>query len=115
MQQLCAIGTAAQAMEEEDSEAAVRALQRGEELLPPRLERIREGGVGHAFNDTVHAGTGDGGHGSPGDPRQRRTSTEGRALAFANRVNGLALAMTKLRAFRERQEVVFKVLAGVGS
>ncbi|KAI0326449.1 hypothetical protein GY45DRAFT_1258972 [Cubamyces sp. BRFM 1775] len=118
MQELCAIGTAAHAMEEEDSEAAVRALQRGEEPLPPRLERVRdiiEGGVGHAFNDTVHAGTGDGGHGSPGDPRRRRTSTEGRAVAFANRVNGLALAMTKLRAFRERQEVVFKVLAGVGS
>ena len=46
--------------------------------------------------------------------RRRRTSTEGRAVAFANRINALALGMTKLRAFRERQEMVFKVLAGVG-
>ncbi|KAI9000490.1 hypothetical protein BD414DRAFT_511201 [Trametes punicea] len=117
MKELCAIGEAAHAMEEEDSEAAVRALQRGEEPLAPRLERVREiieGGVGHAYNDTVPGGTGDGGRGSPSDPRRRRTSTEGRAVAFANRVNGLALSMTKLRAFRERQEMVFKVLAGVG-
>ncbi len=49
------------------------------------------------------------------DPRRRTTSTENRAVAFANRINALALGMTKLRAFRERQETVFKVLAGVTS
>ncbi|KAI9061230.1 hypothetical protein FKP32DRAFT_1576890 [Trametes sanguinea] len=117
MQELYAIGQAAHRMEEEDSEATVQALQRGEEPVVPRLERVREiieGGVGHAFNDTVRGGAGGGGRGSPGDPRRRRTSTEGRAVAFANRVNGLALGMTKLRAFRERQEMVFKVLSGVG-
>ncbi|KAI0635500.1 hypothetical protein C8Q77DRAFT_1052302 [Trametes polyzona] len=117
MAELCAIGTAAHRMEEEDSEAAVRALQRGEEPPVPRLERVREiieGGVGHAFSETVHQGAADSGSGRAADPRRRRTSTEGRAVAFANRVNGLALAMTKLRAFRERQDMVFKVLAGVG-
>ncbi|KAI0351797.1 hypothetical protein OH77DRAFT_856197 [Trametes cingulata] len=110
MQELCAIGAAAHAMEEEDSAAAVRALQRGAEPPVPRLERVREileGGVGHAFGDTVERG-------AAGDPRRRRTSTEGRAVAFANRVNALALGMTKMRAFRERQEMVFRVLAGVG-
>ncbi|KAI0364480.1 hypothetical protein BV20DRAFT_956185 [Pilatotrama ljubarskyi] len=117
MHELCAIGAAAHAMEEEDSSATVRALQRGEEPPVPRLERVREiieGGVGHAYNDTVQRGAGDRASGSPGDPRRRRTSTEGRAVAFANRVNGLALGMTNLRAFRERQEMVFRVLAGVG-
>ncbi|KAI0671303.1 hypothetical protein C8Q78DRAFT_1078138 [Trametes maxima] len=117
MAELCAIGAAAHAMEEEDSEAAVRALQRGEEPPVPRLERAREiieGGVGHVYNDTVQGGVVGGvGAGAGGDLRRRRTSTEGRAVAFANRVNGLALAMTKLRAFRERQDMVFKVLAGV--
>ena len=46
------------------------------------------------------------------DPRR---SVEGRAIAFANRINSLALGMTKLRAFRERQEEVFRVLASVVS
>ena len=45
--------------------------------------------------------------------RRRTTSTENRAVAFANRINALSLGMTKLRAFRERQEAVFKVLIGV--
>ncbi|KAI0749214.1 hypothetical protein C8Q80DRAFT_1160677 [Daedaleopsis nitida] len=108
MGELCAIGTALHEMEEADSEATVRALQRGEEPPVPRLERvyeILERGVGHARRAS------DVGRGSG----RRRTSTEGRAVAFSNRINALALGMTKLRAFRERQEMVFKVLAGVGS
>lgn len=44
-----------------------------------------------------------------------RRSAEGRAVGFANRINALALGMTKLRAFKERQNDVFKVLAGVGA
>ena len=117
MAELCAIGAALRAMEEEDSEATVRALQRGDAELPvPRHERVREileRGVGHARRAS------DLGRGADGDGeeamRRRRTSTEGRAVAFANRINALALGMTGLRAFRERQEMVFKVLAGVGS
>jgi len=44
-----------------------------------------------------------------------RRSVEGRAVAFANRVNELALRMTRLKQFRDRQEDVFKVLGGIGS
>ncbi|KAI0715756.1 hypothetical protein C8T65DRAFT_643046 [Cerioporus squamosus] len=115
MTELCAIGKALHEMEEADSEAAVRALQRGEEPPVPRLERvydILEQGVGHAYRaEDVGRTERD----EPTELRRRRTSTEGRAVAFANRINGLALGMTKLRAFRERQEMVFKVLAGVES
>lgn len=122
-------------MSEEDSVASVLALQQGREPPAPRLERARsilEGGVGHAYNDTVNANP-DGfvpglGHGREGrardgayplgtataDPRRRTTSTENRAVAFANQINALALGMTKLRAFKERQDVVFNVLIGVG-
>ncbi|EMD31494.1 hypothetical protein CERSUDRAFT_119714 [Gelatoporia subvermispora B] len=116
MQELCAIGRMAHEMEEEDSETSVQALQRGEEPPVPRLERVRDvisGGVGHVFDDDRESVSGHGIHGT--ERRRRRTSTENRAVAFANRINGLALGMTKLRAFRERQELVFKVLAGVGS
>ncbi|RPD54369.1 hypothetical protein L226DRAFT_471984 [Lentinus tigrinus ALCF2SS1-7] len=115
MAELCAIGKALHEMEDADSETAVRALQRGEEPPTPRLERvydILEKGVGHAYRPED---VGREGRDGPADLRRRKTSTEGRAVAFANRINGLALGMTKLRAFRERQEIVFKVLAGVGS
>ena len=53
-----------------------------------------------------------------GDDENRRggrRSVEGRAVAFANKVNALGLALTKLKPFKERQEYVFKVLGGIGS
>ncbi|OBZ66153.1 hypothetical protein A0H81_13881 [Grifola frondosa] len=120
MQELCAIGTASHEMEEEDSDATVKALQNGEDPPIPRLERVRDilqGGVGHAYNDCTAQGDEERSvmtESSRIDPRRRTTSTENRAVAFANRINALALGMTKLHAFRERQEIVFKVLAGVG-
>lgn len=42
-----------------------------------------------------------------------RTSPEGRTLAFANRVSALALGVTRLAAFRERQDEVFGILRAV--
>ncbi|KAI0081049.1 hypothetical protein K474DRAFT_1588783 [Panus rudis PR-1116 ss-1] len=102
MQELCDIGVKMRAMEEEDSVATVEALQHDKEPPKPRLDRVRmilEGGVGHVYNR------------DPEQPRDRTTSN--RAVAFANRINALALAMTKIRAFRERQDAVFKVLTGV--
>ncbi|KAH9983751.1 hypothetical protein BJV77DRAFT_1041342 [Russula vinacea] len=79
-------------IEEEDTVEAIRLVQEGRdgEVAVPRLERARLFGSGG------------------------RRSTEGRAVAFANRVNALALAMTRLPQFKERQDAVFKVLAGVG-
>ncbi|EPS93326.1 hypothetical protein FOMPIDRAFT_1039128 [Fomitopsis schrenkii] len=112
MAELCAIGEAAREMEEQDSVATVEALQRGEDAPMPRLDRARdilEGGVGHAFAGAERADVA-----RAADHRRRTTSTENRAVAFANRINALALGMTRLRAFRERQDMVFKVLAGIG-
>ncbi|KAF9812126.1 hypothetical protein IEO21_06359 [Rhodonia placenta] len=119
MKELCAIGQAARDMEEEDSVATVHALEREREPPRPRLERVRdilEGGVGHAFNSgsthrhSSRRSSAQGHDSRSTDPRRRTTSTENRAVAFANRINALALGMTKLRAFRERQDVVFKLL-----
>ncbi|GJE89773.1 hypothetical protein PsYK624_058800 [Phanerochaete sordida] len=131
MQELCAIGVATAEIVEDDTLVTVRALSEGRDAPEPRMDRVREilrGGVGWAY-DKHHErdpqangaanGTANGtsnGNGSPvrpSDSRRRTTSTENRAVAFANRINALALAMTKLRAFRERQDAVFKVLAGV--
>ncbi|KAJ3548440.1 hypothetical protein NM688_g5301 [Phlebia brevispora] len=118
MKELCDIGQTVHKMEEEDSEASVQALQEDKELPRPRLERVQEvlkGGVGWVYDEN-RSDTEDGGangRSSGRESRRRTTSTENRAVAFANRINALSLGMTKLRAFKERQEAVFKVLIGV--
>ncbi|KIM80341.1 hypothetical protein PILCRDRAFT_822468 [Piloderma croceum F 1598] len=101
MLELGAIGRMAKEVEEEDTEEAMKLAQAGKDIPPPRMERMKlmlEEGVGH---DAMQESSG-------------RRSVEGRAVAFANRVNALALGMTRLKAFRERQKDVFKVLAGIG-
>ncbi|PPR01265.1 hypothetical protein CVT24_006028 [Panaeolus cyanescens] len=109
MKELVGIGHAAKSMEEEDNEDAIKAIQTGQDVPEQtRLERVKlvlEGGIGYEFDELSRVNT----------ERQRRRSVEGRAVAFANRVNALSLGMTRLRAFRERQDQVFKVLAGVSS
>ncbi|ETW83467.1 hypothetical protein HETIRDRAFT_433935 [Heterobasidion irregulare TC 32-1] len=117
MRELAAIGAQATEAEEADTEEALRRAARGEEVPPPRLERVRamlERGVGACEGRRHGEGEGEGGAGTGGSASGRR-SVEGRAVAFANRVNGLALGLTRLRAFRERQDEVFAVLAGVGA
>ena len=108
MSEFSAIGREAAHIEEEDTAEAIRLVQEGRdgEVAVPRLERARlllERGAGYDVDD---GGSGGGCGG--------RRSAEGRAVAFANRVNALALAMTRLPQFKERQDEVFKVLAGVG-
>ncbi|KAN0130547.1 hypothetical protein V8E53_011633 [Lactarius tabidus] len=105
MREFVAIGMEAERIEEEDTEAAIALVQQGRTVPVPRLERARmllERGAGY----DVREGERDTG------PSGRR-STEGRAVAFSNRVNALALGMTRLPQFRERQAEVFRVLAAV--
>lgn len=99
MREFSVIGREAVHIEEEDTMMAIRLVQEGRdgEVAVPRLERARlllERGVGY-------------------DVDSGRQSAEGRAVAFANRVNALALAMTRLPQFKERQDEVFRVLSGV--
>jgi len=104
MVELAKIGQEGKQMEEEDTQAAIELAQQGKEIPVSRLDRVRlllEEGIG-SERDLREA-------------RQGRRSAEGRAVAFTNRINALSLGMTKLKPFRERQEAVFKVLAGIGS
>jgi hypothetical protein len=102
MVELSMIGKQARVMDEEDNEHAMKLAEQGrsDDIPLSRLDRVKvmwERGVGYDDDD--------GG----------RRSVEGRAVAFANKVNALGLALTKLKPFRERQECVFKVLGGIGS
>jgi hypothetical protein len=104
MVELGSIGHQAKEMEEEDNEMAMKLVERGEDVPVPRMDRVGmmlKEGVGYARGRM--------------DADQGRRSVEGRAVAFTNRINALSLGMTRLKAFKERQADVFKVLAGIGT
>jgi len=104
MMELGAIGKQAREIEEQDNQTAMDFAVRGEDIPVPRMERVRtmlEEGVGA---NLIRRGEEEG-----------RRSVEGRAVAFMNRINALSLGLTSLRAFKERQEDVFKVLTGIGA
>ncbi|KAL0574173.1 hypothetical protein V5O48_007782 [Marasmius crinis-equi] len=107
MLELAAIAREAMELEEEDNRMALEYAQRGDgtgEIPPTKMDRVRamlENGVGCEQRRREE----DAGRGSP----------TGRAVSFSNRINGLSLALTTLRAFRERQDIVFQILAGIGS
>jgi hypothetical protein len=127
------IGRVAQEIDDEDSMRAIEMLSSSNDVQLPtprmeRVERILERGVGGEYrrrsrddddtdeDDYAEMGRARGrnSHDSHGSRYGRRPeSVEGRAIAFANRVNALALGMTKLRAFRERQDEVFKILSSI--
>ncbi|KAF8880610.1 hypothetical protein CPB85DRAFT_1340958 [Mucidula mucida] len=91
-----------ESIREDDDDAAVNALTHGKALPEPTMERIRDllvyGARGRRnSNDSA-----------------RSPSPEGKTLSFANRISALSLGMTRLRAFRERQEEIFSILRGVG-
>lgn len=110
---LAEIGREARRADEEDTERAMHLIERGQDrkVGTPRMERVRrvlELGVGYedARREARRSMSSD----SEGESEGRR-SLEGRAVQFANRINSLALRMTMLPEFRQRQDTVFKVLA----
>lgn len=126
--ELVTIGKEAKVIENEDTELVVKLLARGDERIPkPRLERVKrmlEFGIG-IERDGIRRDSGQGLVPSRSESerenpsrtkseRERRDSLQGRAVGFTNRINALALGLTSLRAFKERQDYVFKVLQSIG-
>jgi hypothetical protein len=102
MAELIAIGRYAQDMQVADNEATIKAIERGDEDIPePMYERLK--GI---IIDGVRVNK------APATPgcRQRKGSIEGRAVAFANKVNALGLSISRIKAFRDREKEVFEVL-----
>ena len=105
--ELVGIGSAVKECEDEDKADAVKIVSRGGTPPETRMERTRnvlEKGVG--YNRRQRNG---------GDGNENRLSLGGRAVTLANRINALALGTTRLKAFRDRQDDVFNVLAKLGS
>ena len=126
MQELVAIGRDAKQMMQEDDEYAIKLIQEGrdaeleEESGGSRMDRVRamlEEGVGYELRTSGISPPPSSSMGtntaSIRPPSRSRRSIEGRTVAFANRINALSLGMTKLRAFRERQQDIFAILGGV--
>lgn len=110
MIELGVIGRSVKQMDEEDTLEAMKLVQAGKDVPVPTMDRVRkmlERGVGVRDLHLPPKGL--------GAKDQGWRSVEGRAVAFTNRVNALALGMTRLKAFRDRQKDVFQVLAGIGS
>ena len=106
--ELMTIGAIVREIEAEDNADAIEIISRGGEPPEPRMERTKkvlENGVGH---DRHQRDSGE-------ERSSSRRSVRGRAVSLANRINALALGMTRLKAFRDRQNDVFSVLAGLGA
>ncbi|KAJ3710036.1 hypothetical protein FB446DRAFT_737548 [Lentinula raphanica] len=102
MLELAAIGRHAKEIQEADDARAMRYAAEGRDIPMSKIERVQQillEGVGCTTQHRSEEG---------------RRSVEGRAVAFANRINGLSLALTHLKAFKDRQDQVFKVLSGIG-
>jgi hypothetical protein len=110
MTEFVAIGSTAKEYEAQDNADAIEVISRGDVPPEPRMERTKkvlEGGVGYGYRRRQRSGE-DG-------RNDNRRSVGGRAVTLANRINALALGMTRLKAFRDRQNDVFSVLAGLGA
>lgn len=114
MRGLDAIARRMRDVSEEDDAYAMELLAQGKdeelERHVTRMERLKlmlergvgveeaQSPVGANGNDDVHRG---------------RSSPSGTTIQLANKVNGLALGLMSIPAFRERQGDVFRILAGV--
>ncbi|KAG9098579.1 hypothetical protein FS749_003473 [Ceratobasidium sp. UAMH 11750] len=126
MIELARIGETAKELSEEDDRRAMHLAERGLDIPEPRIDRLKRTlrtGVAEQRSEerAVRRNTQRERGRSPGPGRSDDDSDEGRrspsssTVRFANRINELALRMTALPAFRERQQEVFSILKGVGA
>lgn len=124
MRGLDAIARRAKEIAEEDDQHAMELLTEGkdEELAKTvtRMERLKtmlERGAGAEEARSPGAGgvSGTGGNEEEDDAgtNRGRVSPNGTTIELANRINALAMGLTSLAAFRERQNDVFAILGGV--
>ncbi|KAF8313600.1 hypothetical protein DL93DRAFT_1148519 [Clavulina sp. PMI_390] len=120
MRGLDAIARRARELSEEDDQAAMELLAEGkdEELAGrvtrmERLKKMLEAGAGSEEANHRRAGGAGGEAAEEEEGNRGRVSPNGTTLELANRINALAMGLTGLAAFRERQNDVFTILGGV--
>ncbi|KAG8724262.1 hypothetical protein FRC09_020550 [Ceratobasidium sp. 395] len=124
MTELASIGEAAKELSEEDDRRAMYLAERGHDIPEPRIDRLKRTlrtGVAEQRseeravrrNTRRERGRSPGGAISDEDSDEGRRSPSSSTVRFANRINELALRMTGLPQFRERQQEVFAILKGV--
>ncbi|KAG9121791.1 hypothetical protein FRC07_002105, partial [Ceratobasidium sp. 392] len=109
-------------MSEEDDRRAMYLAERGHDIPEPRVDRLKRTlrtGVAEQRSEERAARSnsrrerGRSPGGTDDDSDEGRRSPSSSTVRFANRINELALRMTSLPQFRERQQEVFSILKGV--
>ena len=107
MRELGGIARKVREISEEDDSHAMQLIAEGRDAElareTTRMERLR-------FMLEHGSGSGSGAQEVSGEGR---VSPNGSTTQLANRINALAMGLTNLSAFRERQKDVFSILAGV--
>ncbi|KAB5590325.1 hypothetical protein CTheo_6240 [Ceratobasidium theobromae] len=138
MAEFAAIGENTKEIAQEDNRRAMYLAERGRDIPEPRIDRLKrtlqtgvavqrqeERAVRRATRREqrergrsphprgTHVNDGGGDDISSGSSDEGRQSPSSSTVRFANRINELALRMTSLPAFRERQQEVFAILKSV--
>ncbi|CAE6472438.1 unnamed protein product [Rhizoctonia solani] len=136
MAEFAAIGENAKEIAEEDDRRAMYLAERGMDIPEPRIDRLKrtlQTGVATQRQEerairrttrrlarerdrgrrTYREEEANGGEDTSGSSDEGRQSPSSSTVRFANRVNELALRMTSLPTFKQRQQEVFSILKGV--
>lgn len=99
--QLFSIASSTQALEQEDLETGIQVVSAGNTPRQTKIDRLKME-LQHGTNWEANPGMEDVG--------VRATSPRGTVRVAANRINGMALGVSQIPSFREREEALFEVL-----
>ncbi|KAH9467098.1 hypothetical protein MJO28_000322 [Puccinia striiformis f. sp. tritici] len=100
--QLFLIASSTQALARDDDESAVESVSHGERTHPTKIDRLK--------NDLEHGTNWEAGQNPDESHNNRAPSPMGTVRVAANRINTLALGISQIPSFREREEALFEIL-----
>ncbi|EFP74279.2 hypothetical protein PGT21_034713 [Puccinia graminis f. sp. tritici] len=100
--QLFLIASSTQTLAREDLEAAVENASHGGETAQPKIDRLK--------TDLEHGTNWEAGVSACDIEDNRPASPAGTVRVAANRINALALGISQIPSFREREEALFEIL-----
>lgn len=100
--QLFSIASCTQALAQEDLEAAVEDASHGAQTIPPKIDRLK--------SDLQHGTNWEAGISGDDVEYGRANSPTGTVRVAANRINALALSISKIPSFRQQEDALFEIL-----